>query len=78
MLQFARGVRLWGCTILCPQALGIYDLHTKTFDLDPAATLFIDDNRANVKAAQDYGWQAVLFHSADHAMFDLNEHAGAA
>jgi ribonucleotide monophosphatase NagD (HAD superfamily) len=34
----------------------IYDLHTQVFGLEPKATLFIDDNPANVQAAKDYGW----------------------
>lgn len=72
-LQLPRGVTVSGRVKLIKPDPRIYDLHTKTFDLDPAATLFIDDNRANVKAAQDYGWQAVLFTSADQLRGDLNE-----
>ena len=36
-------------------------MHTQSFGLERRATLFIDDNVDNVEAAQDFGWQAVLF-----------------
>jgi 2-haloacid dehalogenase len=68
-----RGVTVSGDVKLLKPDLRIYDLYTKSFDLEPAATLFIDDSAANVKGAQDYGWQAVLFTSAANLRADLGE-----
>lgn len=70
-LNLPRGVTVSGRVKLIKPDPRIYDLHTKNFGLEPAATLFIDDNPANVKAAQDYGWQAVLFVGADQLKRDL-------
>ena len=39
--------------------------------LEPQATLFIDDLPANVRAAQDEGWQAALFRSPELLCADL-------
>lgn len=72
-LNLPRGVTVSGRVKLIKPDPRIYDMHTKTFALEPAATLFIDDNPTNVKAAQDYGWQAVLFTSADELRQDLAE-----
>jgi 2-haloacid dehalogenase len=49
----------------------IYDLHAASFDLDPAATLFIDDSQPNVDGAIAAGWQAVLFTDAGKLEKDL-------
>lgn len=46
----------------------IYDLLLERFDLDPAETIFIDDRRENIDAAEAKGIQA--FH------FDRNDYAG--
>lgn len=70
-LNLPRGVTVSGRVKLIKPDSRIYDLHTTTFGLDPAKTLFIDDNAANVQAAQDYGWQAVLFTEADQLKRDL-------
>lgn len=60
-----RGVTVSGDVGLLKPEAAIYDHHTATFGLDPAATLFIDDSAANVKGAQDFGWQAVRFTGAE-------------
>lgn len=70
-LNLPRGVTVSGRVKLIKPDPRIYDLHTKTFGLEPSATLFIDDNKANVKAAQDYGWNAVLFTGAEQLKRDL-------
>lgn len=36
-------------------APAIYALHARSFGLEPARTLFIDDVQANVEAARDAG-----------------------
>lgn len=70
-LETTRGVTVSGDVKLIKPDSRIYDLHTRTFGLDPKATLFIDDSAANVKAAQDYGWQAVQFTDAAKLKADL-------
>lgn len=70
-LHEPRGVTVSALVGLIKPDRQIYDLHTRSFSLQPAATLFIDDNADNVKAAQDYGWQAVLFTGADKLRADL-------
>jgi 2-haloacid dehalogenase len=72
-LTEARGVTVSGDVKLLKPDARIYDVHTKSFDLEPAATLFIDDSAANVKGAQDYGWQAVLFTEPEKLREDLAE-----
>lgn len=52
----------------------IYDLHTKTFDLDPKASIFFDDTLPNVLAARDYGWNAIHFTNADALRRDLKDY----
>ena len=42
----------------------IYDIAIGRFHLDPAQTLFVDDNACNVLAARAAGLQAVRFESA--------------
>lgn len=42
-------------------SLEIYDYLTRTYELYPARTLFIDDSPANVEAALHYGWQALCY-----------------
>jgi 2-haloacid dehalogenase len=50
---------------------GIYDYHVASFDLDPAATIFIDDSQKNVDGAIAAGWQALLFTGAETLKKDL-------
>lgn len=49
----------------------IFALAEQRFGLDPAKTIFLDDNRANVVAARARGWQAVEFTDAAAAKIDL-------
>jgi 2-haloacid dehalogenase len=49
----------------------IYDHHVASFDLDPAATLFIDDTMHNVDGARQAGWLAVHFTDAGKLGTDL-------
>lgn len=58
-LKKGRGVTVSGDVKLIKPDPAIYDLHTKTFGLDPAATLFIDDSEKNILAARAYGWNAI-------------------
>lgn len=49
----------------------IYALLQKRYSLDPADTVFIDDLKTNVTAAQDHGWQGIHFESAQQLQVDL-------
>lgn len=72
-LNETRGVTVSGAIKLLKPDVRIYDLHTQNFGLDPMRTLFIDDSAANVKGAQDYGWQAMLFTNVAKLKIDLEE-----
>jgi 2-haloacid dehalogenase len=63
-LEKPRGVTVSGDVGLIKPDRRIYEHHTAAFDLEPAATLFIDDSQNNVDGAIDAGWQAVLFTDA--------------
>ena len=71
-LKEPRGVTVSGDVKVIKPDCEIYRIHTETFSLDPAATLFIDDCAANVKGAQDFGWQAVLFTGPERLRADLS------
>jgi 2-haloacid dehalogenase len=73
-LKEPRGVTVSGEVKLLKPDVRIYDLHTQNFGLDPMGTLFIDDSAANVKGAQDFGWQAVLFTDVESLRIDLHRY----
>ncbi|AKI01462.1 haloacid dehalogenase superfamily protein, subfamily IA, variant 3 with third motif having DD or ED [Hoeflea sp. IMCC20628] len=60
-LKVPRGVTVSGEIGLIKPDRAIYETHAKSFDLDPAACLFIDDSQKNVDGAIAAGWQSVLF-----------------
>lgn len=72
-LNKPRGVTVSAEVGLIKPDKAIYDLHAKTFGLDPAATIFIDDAPVNVAGAINAGWQAVLFTGAEKLKADLKE-----
>ena len=49
--------------IVKPEA-DIYNLLTERYNLNPCETLFIDDRKANIDAAEALGWQGYLFTTA--------------
>ena len=73
-LKTFRGITVSGRVGLIKPEPGIYLLHAKTFGLEPAATLFIDDNPANVAAARALGWQAVQYVSTDGLKDELRRY----
>ncbi|SOC83208.1 2-haloacid dehalogenase [Ensifer adhaerens] len=77
-LHAPRGVTVSGRVGLIKPDAAIYETHARAFDLDPKASLFIDDSAANVAGAQACGWQAVLFTGADKLRQDLAEYGIAA
>ncbi|GGB07780.1 2-haloalkanoic acid dehalogenase [Brucella endophytica] len=70
-LTISRGVTVSGDIGLIKPDVAIYEHHAKAFDLEPAATLFIDDSPANVEGARKAGWQAVQFTGAGKLRADL-------
>ena len=74
-LNKPRGVTVSGDIRLIKPDLEIYEHHAASFGLEPAATLFIDDNAANVAGAEAAGWQAVQFESAEKLKKDLRRFA---
>jgi len=70
-LNRPRGVTVSGEVKLLKPDRAIYELHASNFDLDPAATLFIDDSEKNVEGARTAGWQAVHFNGAEKLGKDL-------
>jgi len=73
MFPFLRNPRVTvsGDVKLIKPDVAIYQTHAEAFDLEPAATIFIDDSAANVEGAKAAGWQAVLFTGAEKLRADL-------
>ena len=69
-----RGVTVSARIGLVKPDAAIYRHHAETFDLDPAATLFFDDNAANVEGARAAGWNAERFESPEGLRSDLERH----
>ena len=66
-----RGITVSGRVGVMKPDLAIYRLHAETFGLDPAATLFFDDNVKNVEGARAAGWNAEVFRSPAELRKDL-------
>jgi len=66
-----RGVTVSGDVGLIKPDIAIYETHAKSFGLNPAATIFIDDSAPNIEGAKAAGWDAVLFTGADQLRADL-------
>lgn len=72
-LTTPRGVTVSGDIGLIKPDIAIYEAHTKSFGLNPAATIFIDDSAPNIEGAKKAGWDAVLFTGAEQLRADLAE-----
>ncbi|HEY0125078.1 MAG TPA: HAD-IA family hydrolase, partial [Rhizobium sp.] len=70
-LNKPRGVTVSGDIGLIKPDVAIYETHVKSFGLDPASTIFIDDSLANVEGAKAAGWHAVHFTGAAKLRSDL-------
>jgi 2-haloacid dehalogenase len=70
-LTLPRGVTVSGDARLIKPDVAIFEAHAKSFGLDPAATLFIDDSMPNVEAARAAGWHAVQFTDPQTLQSDL-------
>ena len=73
-LKKPRGVTVSGDVKLIKPDPAIYHHHVRSFDLDPVYTLFIDDSAANIAAAKNAGWQAVLFTTPEQLKNDLRSY----
>lgn len=73
-LSKPRGVTVSGDIGLIKPDVAIYDTHAKSFGLDPASTIFIDDSLANVEGARAAGWHAVHFTGIEKLRSDLAAH----
>jgi HAD superfamily hydrolase (TIGR01509 family) len=70
-LTLPRGATVSGRVRLVKPDLAIYRRHTEAFGLEPQATLFTDDSPANIAAAREAGWLAVLFTGAERLRQDF-------
>ncbi|WP_315919316.1 HAD family phosphatase [Mesorhizobium sp. SP-1A] len=70
-LDRPRGITVSGEIRLIKPDRAIFDHHARSFGLEPAASLFIDDSQKNVDGARAAGWQAVLFTDAATLRSDL-------
>ena len=70
--QFQSGV--FSCDVgqIKPNA-DIFHTAAQQFGIEPALTVFIDDNVHNVKTARDLGWRAVQFVDAKQCQAELAE-----
>lgn len=73
-LKLPRGETVSGEIGLIKPDLAIYQHHTTTHGLDPAACLFFDDSQKNIDGARNAGWQAELFTDAAKMQADLIKH----
>lgn len=70
-LKKPRGATVSGDINLIKPEREIYDKHVADFDLEPSATLFIDDTCINVEGAKAAGWRAIQFKNAETLKADL-------
>jgi len=68
-----RDIVVSGVEKLAKPDPAIFDLAAWRFAIDPARALFIDDNAANIAAAQQLGWQVHHFRDAPTLAADLTE-----
>ena len=54
----------------------IYECITQKYNLNPSECVFIDDIECNVKAAKDFGFNAIQFMTLEQAQRDLNTMLG--
>jgi FMN phosphatase YigB (HAD superfamily) len=74
ILHRFRGTTVSGRVGLVKPDFAIYALHARTFGLTADATLFFDDNPANVAAARQAGWVAEQYVSTETLLADLRRY----
>jgi 2-haloacid dehalogenase len=70
-LKWFRGVMLSGEVKLLKPDPRIFELFLKTFAIDPAFTVYIDDRESNVEAAIACGMRGIVFTDPDALRTDL-------
>ena len=70
-LEEGRGITVSGEIGMVKPDRDIFERHAKDFDLEPAATLFIDDKAVNIEGAKAAGWHGIQFRNADQLEQDL-------
>jgi 2-haloacid dehalogenase len=60
-LKWFQGVLLSGEVRLLKPDRRIFEVFLKTFAIDPARAIYIDDRRANVEVAASFGMHGILF-----------------
>jgi 2-haloacid dehalogenase len=70
-LEFFDDVIISGHVGMAKPNDAIFKMARDQFNVDPAATLFIDDGLKNVDAAKGVGFQAVLFETPEKLRQDL-------
>ena len=60
-LKWFQGVLLSGEVRLLKPGRRIFEVFLKTFAIDPARAIYIDDRRANVEVAASFGMHGILF-----------------
>lgn len=70
-LNWFEGIVVSGEICLVKPDPEIFEHLTAEFNLDPPASVFIDDVPANVDAAREYGYQAIRFQTPEQLRSDL-------
>ena len=52
----------------------IYQLLCERYDIEPSQAVFLDDNKANVDAAIDFGMKAIHFKDYEQAKEELERY----
>lgn len=60
-LKWFQGALLSGEVRLLKPDRRIFEVFFKTFAIDPARAIYIDDRRANVEVAASFGMRGILF-----------------
>jgi 2-haloacid dehalogenase len=71
VLSRPRGATVSGQIGVVKPERAIYEHHAERFGLDPAATIFFDDNATNVAGAEAAGWTAHRFTGPEQMRADL-------
>ena len=71
-LQWFQGIMLSGEVGLVKPDARIYDLFLKTFAINPATAVYVDDLEPNVETAAGFGMQGILFRDPAALRADLS------
>ena len=72
-LNWFQGIMLSGEVGLVKPDARIYDLFLKTFAIDPAAAIYIDDLKPNVESAAGFGMRGILFTDSSALRANLSQ-----